>query len=113
MCTRILYETGTGTFITGRGMDWSDPTAPFSIFSFPRGLERTGAPVDNTITWRAKYGSVVCSMYGAATADGMNEQGLVANVLYKSMGFVVTEEGPAEEIGFERPSISMELKLGS
>ena len=82
MCTRILYETGTGTFITGRGMDWSDPTAPFSIFSFPRGLERTGAPVDNTITWRAKYGSVVCSMYGAATADGMNEQGLVANVLY-------------------------------
>ena len=36
---------------------------------------------------------------------------LVANVLYKSLGFRITEEGPAEETGFERPSISMELEL--
>jgi ribosomal protein S18 acetylase RimI-like enzyme len=36
---------------------------------------------------------------------------LVANVLYKSLGFKTTDEGPAEEIGFERPSISMELKI--
>jgi len=36
---------------------------------------------------------------------------LVANVLYKSLGFRVTDEGPAEEIGFARPSISMELRL--
>jgi DNA-binding MarR family transcriptional regulator/GNAT superfamily N-acetyltransferase len=36
---------------------------------------------------------------------------LVANLLYKSLGFRITAEGPAEEIGFERPSISMELAL--
>lgn len=36
---------------------------------------------------------------------------LVANVLYKSLGFRVTEEGPAEETDFDRHSISMELKL--
>jgi len=36
---------------------------------------------------------------------------LVANLLYKSLGFLTTEEGPAEEAGFERPSISMELRL--
>jgi len=36
---------------------------------------------------------------------------LVANVLYKSLGFRITEEGPAEETEFERPSISMELTL--
>jgi len=36
---------------------------------------------------------------------------LVANVLYKSLGFRITAEGPAEEAEFERPSISMELKL--
>ena len=82
MCTRILYETGIGNFITGRGMDWSDPTAPFRIFSFPRGLERIGGPVDNAIAWRSKYGSVICSIYDAGTSDGMNEQGLVANLLY-------------------------------
>ena len=82
MCTRMLYETGTGSFITGHGMDWSDPNAPFQIFSFPRGIERTGAPVENTVTWRSKYRSVICSIYVVGTADGMNEQGLVANVLY-------------------------------
>lgn len=82
MCTRIVYETGTGSFITGRSMDWNDPTATTRIFTFPRGLERTGGPVDNTVAWRSKYGSVVSSFYDAATADGMNETGLVANVLY-------------------------------
>lgn len=82
MCTRVIYGTGTGTFITGRSMDWNDPTAPFRIFCYPSGLEKTGGPVDNAVAWRSKYGSVVCSMYDGATTDGMNEQGLVANVLY-------------------------------
>ena len=36
---------------------------------------------------------------------------LVANILYKSLGFRITREGPAEETEFERPSISMELIL--
>lgn len=63
-------------------MDWNDATATTRLFSFPRGLERTGAPVDNTIRWTAKYGSVVASFYDASTADGMNEKGLVANVLH-------------------------------
>ncbi len=82
MCTRILYETGTGGYVTGRGMDWNDPSAATRLFSFPRGLERTGGPVDSAIKWTAKYGSVVASFYDGATADGMNEKGLVANVLY-------------------------------
>ena len=101
MCTRILYETGTGTFVTGRGMDWNDPTAPFRIFSFPRGLERKGGPVDNTIAWRSKYGSVICSMYDAATSDGMNEQGLVANVLY------LAEADFGETAQVDKPLISI------
>ena len=101
MCTRILYETGIGNFITGRGMDWSDPTAPFQIFSFPRGFERTGGPVDNAIAWRSKYGSVICLMYGAATTDGMNEQGLVANVLY------LAEADYGEAAQADKPLISI------
>ena len=31
MCSRIKYETGTGTFITRRGMDWNDPTAETAL----------------------------------------------------------------------------------
>ena len=101
MCTRILYETGTGAFITGRSMDWSDSSAPFQIFSFPRGLERTGGPADNAIAWRSKYGSVICSMYDAATSDGMNEQGLVANVLY------LAEADFGESAQVDKPLISI------
>ena len=82
MCTRIVYETGTRAYLTGRNMDWNDPTATTRIFAFPRGLERRGAPVGDAISWRAKFGSVVASFYDGATSDGMNEAGLVANVLY-------------------------------
>jgi penicillin V acylase-like amidase (Ntn superfamily) len=34
------------------------------------------------MVWTSKYGSVVSSAFEAATADGMNEKGLVANLLY-------------------------------
>lgn len=82
MCSRIEYETGTGTYITGRGMDWNDPTAETDLWVFPRGMERDGGIGKNPIRWTSKYGSVVASFYNAATADGMNEKGLVGNVLY-------------------------------
>jgi choloylglycine hydrolase len=34
------------------------------------------------VRWTSKYGSLVVSGYEAGTADGINEEGLVANVLY-------------------------------
>ena len=81
-CTRVLYETGTKTYVTGRGMDWNDPTAKTSLWVFPRGMERDGGIGKNPVKWTSKYGSVVASFYDAATADGLNEKGLVSNVLY-------------------------------
>jgi len=82
MCSRIKYETGTGTFIIGRGMDWNDPTAETDLWVFPKGMQRDGGIGKNPIRWTSKYGSVVASFYNAATADGMNEKGLVGNILY-------------------------------
>jgi penicillin V acylase-like amidase (Ntn superfamily) len=35
-----------------------------------------------SLQWTSTYGSVGVSFYGVATVDGMNEKGLVANVLY-------------------------------
>ena len=81
-CTRILYETGTGTYITGRGMDWNDPTAATALWVFPRGMKRDGGTGKNTVKWTSTYGSVVASFYDVASSDGMNEKGLVGNVLY-------------------------------
>ena len=52
-----------------------------NLWVYPRGLERnsnTKAP----FTWKSKYGSVVTTIYEGAAADGLNEKGLVANLLY-------------------------------
>ncbi len=82
MCTRVLYETGTGTYVTGRSMDWNDPTAVSAIWIFPREMERDGGVGKGSITWTSKRGSVITSFYDLATADGMNEAGMVGNLLY-------------------------------
>jgi choloylglycine hydrolase len=52
------------------------------LWAFPRGLKRDGAAGPNSATWTSKYGSVIVAGYNAGTADGMNENGLVANLLY-------------------------------
>lgn len=53
-----------------------------SLWIFPRGMKRTGAVKLGGITWTSKYGSVVATAFEAATANGINEKGLVANLLY-------------------------------
>jgi penicillin V acylase-like amidase (Ntn superfamily) len=80
-CTRAVYLGSDGMVITGRSMDWSEDMSS-NLWAFPRGMKRDGAGGANTPTWVAKYGSVIVSGYDAGTADGMNENGLVANLLY-------------------------------
>jgi choloylglycine hydrolase len=80
-CTRVLYTAADGTVITGRSMDWSEDMRS-NLWAFPRGMERSGAGGVDTPRWRSRYGSVVVSGYDVGTADGINEKGLVANLLY-------------------------------
>ena len=80
-CTRVLYTGSNNTVITGRSMDWMNDNSP-NLWAMPRGVKRDGATGPSSITWAAKYGSVVVSMYDIGTVDGINEKGLVANVLY-------------------------------
>ncbi|QGM96621.1 linear amide C-N hydrolase [Methylocystis parvus] len=80
-CTRILYETGTKSYMVGRSMDWMvDPNT--DLWAFPKGMARDGGVPQEAIKWTAKHGSVISSFYNLATVDGMNDAGLVANVLY-------------------------------
>ncbi|MCB1114629.1 MAG: linear amide C-N hydrolase [Chlamydiia bacterium] len=81
-CTRVLYETGNNTYLVGRNMDWSDTKMPSDFWIFPRGMAKDGGVGKGSINWTSKYGSVIISIYNAATVDGMNEKGLVGNVLY-------------------------------
>lgn len=80
-CSRVIYEGADSRFITARSMDWKEDI-PTSLWVFPRGMNKDGGIDENSIKWTSKYGSVVTVGYEAATNDGMNEKGLVANLLY-------------------------------
>ena len=80
-CTRVLYVGDDGLVIAGRSMDWNDDTRT-NLWVFPRGMQRDGAAGPNSVKWTSKYGSLITSAYEAGSADGMNEKGLVANLLY-------------------------------
>jgi choloylglycine hydrolase len=80
-CTRCLYRGPQETVVVARSMDWAEDPGT-DLYSFPRGIRRDGAAGPRSIAWTSKYGSVVCAFYGVSTVDGMNEKGLVADVLY-------------------------------
>ena len=80
-CTRAVYLGPQETIITVRSMDWMSDLGS-NLWAFPRGMQRDGAAGPTSIRWTSKYGSVVASAFEAVTADGMNEKGLVANLLY-------------------------------
>ncbi len=73
-CTRVVYIGTDGIVITGRSMDWVEDMGS-NLWAFPRGIKRDGAAGPKTVTWVAKYGSLVVSGYEAGTADGMNDRG--------------------------------------
>lgn len=80
-CTRVVYKGANNTVITARSMDWKDEIDA-NIWIFPRGLQRTGNVGKSSLKWSSKYGSVITSAWDIATTDGINEKGLVANVLW-------------------------------
>ena len=67
--------------MTARSMDWSSDVHS-NLWVFPRGMKRNGAAGPNSVQWTSKYGSIVTAAFDAASSDGMNEKGLVANLLY-------------------------------
>jgi len=84
-CTRVLHVFKNKPVITARSMDWYVRYAT-TIWKFPRGLVREGLTPRNPAKWTSRYGSVVIVQTAggnqSAAADGLNEKGLVANLLY-------------------------------
>ncbi|MGH8597395.1 MAG: linear amide C-N hydrolase [Gammaproteobacteria bacterium] len=86
-CTRIFANDKGDTMLVARSMDWATTTEPV-LTVFPRGLARDGGHAgpltvvaDNPAKWTSKYGSVVTTVFGIGTADGINERGLAAHML--------------------------------
>ncbi|MFJ9344164.1 linear amide C-N hydrolase [Streptomyces sp. NPDC101733] len=108
MCTRILWNTNHHAVLTGRTMDWPESTEPV-LTVFPRGLARDGGALgntrvvaDNPLLWTSRLGSLVTTVYGAGTADGLNEAGLAAHMLYLD----TTDVGPRDPA---RPGLQIAL----
>ncbi|THA86118.1 linear amide C-N hydrolase [Streptomyces sp. A0592] len=112
MCTRILWNTGGHAVLAGRTMDWPESTEPvLTVFPPPppRGVERDGGKLggtdvvgDNPLLWTSRFGSIVTTVYGAGTADGLNEAGLAAHMLYLDS----TDLGPRDP---GRPGLQIAL----
>jgi choloylglycine hydrolase len=80
-CTRVVYKGPNQTVLTARSMDFSIEI-PANLWVLPRGIERQGEVGPRSVRWTARYGSVVATSWDIGTSDGMNERGLVANLLW-------------------------------
>jgi len=80
-CTRVVYKGDDGTVITGRTLDWRTPIGT-NLYVMPRGITRTGYDTPDAMSWTSRYGSVVSVGYDAGVNEGMNEKGLVCNLLF-------------------------------
>ncbi|MEM8607064.1 MAG: linear amide C-N hydrolase [Myxococcota bacterium] len=80
-CTRVVYLGPSGMVLVARSMDWREDIQS-NIWVLPRGIKRNGHAGPNSLKWKARYGSVVVSAYESGTSDGMNEKGLVTNMLW-------------------------------
>lgn len=99
-CTRAVYFGKETQTVTGRTMDWRSELHS-NLWLMPRGLGRT-SNTETPFTWTSVYGSVITSIYEGATADGINEKGLVANMLY-----LAESEYPPESADDTRPTMSI------
>lgn len=80
-CSRLTYTAPDNVVVTGRSMDWFEDLQT-ELWLFPAGIERVGGKASNSVTWTSKYGSIVASAYNLGGTDGINTQGLNANLLY-------------------------------
>jgi penicillin V acylase-like amidase (Ntn superfamily) len=96
-CTRAVYLGPEDRILTGRSMDWKLPIVS-NLWVLPRGMERDGAAGERSATWTSRYGSLVVTGYDISTADGMNEEGLVVNLLWEVEATYPSDDGNTPRI---------------
>lgn len=100
-CTRVVY-LGNNDVMTARSMDWKSDVGT-NLWIMPNNVKRSGMAGPKSIQWTSKYGSVVATGYDIATTDGVNEEGLAANLLW-----LVESEYP-ELKNNKKPQLSISL----
>jgi penicillin V acylase-like amidase (Ntn superfamily) len=100
-CTRVVFIGANGEVITARSMDWKVDIGT-NLWILPRGMQRSGEAGPNSVKWTSRYGSLIASGYDVSTTDGMNEKGLVANLLW-----LAESEYPTPQTS--KPSLALSL----
>lgn len=100
-CTRVVY-LGNNDVITARSMDWKSDVGT-NLWILPNNVKRNGMAGPKSIQWTSKYGSVVATGYDISTTDGVNEKGLMANLLW-----LVESEYPNVQTS-KKPPLSISL----
>jgi choloylglycine hydrolase len=97
-CTRVLWNSNNRAVIVGRTMDWPESTQPILTY-LPAGMARNGGQAgpqtvvaENAALWTSKYSSLVTTIYGIGSVDGLNERGLGGHLLYLN----ATDYGPRD-----------------
>lgn len=80
MCTRVVWPDANGSVIVGRNMDFHMDLLT-NLWIYPRGVERTDG-VNDALTWKSKYGSLVATAFDLIGTDGMNEEGFAGHILW-------------------------------
>ncbi len=101
-CTRVVY-LGENEIMTARSMDWKSDVGT-NLWILPNNVKRTGLAGPSSVSWTAKYGSVVATGYDISTTDGVNEKGLNANLLW-----LVESEYPDVKANSKKPRLSISL----
>lgn len=83
MCTVVVWADNGQAVVSSRNMDWFEKMDT-KLWVVPAGREVDGAGAGDPkpLTWTSKYGSVIASVYDLGSADGMNEKGLGAHLLW-------------------------------
>ncbi|MFO0952956.1 MAG: linear amide C-N hydrolase [Isosphaeraceae bacterium] len=91
-CSRVLWNDNGRSVLVGRNMDWFEDLKS-NLWVLPRQMKRDGLAATNPLAWTSKYGSLVITGYDSVAADGINEKGLAAHMLY----LPETKPGPRDE----------------
>jgi len=81
MCTRTVFTADNGRVVTGRNMDWAEDMGT-DLWAFTAGIDRVGENGADAFSWTSTHSTVIATGYGCSTTDGINDSGLVGNLLY-------------------------------
>ncbi len=79
-CSRVFWNDNPVKLV-GRTLDWSQSFNE-TLWALPPGMKREGRVEDNPAKWTSRYASLVIAGLDICTEEGINEKGLVVNLLF-------------------------------